>query len=95
MSDVIVIEPGRYERNCWRDLWRYRELFRVLAWRELAVRYKQTVLGVAWLSPWPRISRRKSWSWMKYWLPAIQNFKENVSVRWTKSLDKRAGRSCS
>jgi lipopolysaccharide transport system permease protein len=48
MSDVIVIEPGRHERNYWRDLWRYRELFRVLAWRDLAVRYKQTVIGVAW-----------------------------------------------
>jgi lipopolysaccharide transport system permease protein len=48
MADVIVIEPGRHERNYWRDLWRYRELFRVLAWRDLAVRYKQTVIGVAW-----------------------------------------------
>src|SRR6266853_5326355 len=48
MSEVIIIEPGRQERNYWRDLWRYRELFRVLAWRDLAVRYKQTVIGVAW-----------------------------------------------
>src|SRR6266446_6941756 len=48
MAEVIVIEPGRLERNYWRDLWRYRELFRVLAWRDLAVRYKQTVIGVAW-----------------------------------------------
>jgi lipopolysaccharide transport system permease protein len=48
MADVIVIEPGRQERNYWRDLWRYRELFRVLAWRDLAVRYKQTVIGAAW-----------------------------------------------
>jgi lipopolysaccharide transport system permease protein len=48
MSDVIVIEAGRHERNYWRDLWRYRELFRVLAWRDLAVRYKQTVIGAAW-----------------------------------------------
>src|SRR6202011_1927672 len=48
MDDVIVIEPGRHERNYWLDLWRYRELFRVLAWRDLAVRYKQTVIGVAW-----------------------------------------------
>src|ERR1700745_1449368 len=48
MEDVIVIEPGRHERNYWRDLWRYRELFRVLAWRDLAVRYKQTVIGAAW-----------------------------------------------
>lgn len=48
MVDVIVIEAGRQERHYWRDLWRYRELFRVLAWRDLAVRYKQTVIGVLW-----------------------------------------------
>jgi len=48
MTEVIVIEPGRYERNYWLDLWQYRELFRVLAWRDLAVRYKQTVIGAAW-----------------------------------------------
>src|SRR5260221_9041823 len=44
----MVIEPGRLDRNYWLDLWRYRELFRVLAWRDLAVRYKQTVIGAAW-----------------------------------------------
>ena len=48
MTEIIVIEPGRRERNYWSDLWRYRELFRVLAWRDLAVRYKQTVIGAAW-----------------------------------------------
>jgi lipopolysaccharide transport system permease protein len=48
MAEIIIIEPGRYERNYWHDLWRYRELFRVLAWRDLAVRYKQTVIGAAW-----------------------------------------------
>jgi lipopolysaccharide transport system permease protein len=48
MSEVVVIEAGRHERNYWRDLWRYRELFRVLAWRDLAVRYNQMVIGVAW-----------------------------------------------
>ena len=48
MSDVIIIEPGRQELNYWRDLWRYRELFYVLAWRDIAVRYKQTVIGAAW-----------------------------------------------
>jgi lipopolysaccharide transport system permease protein len=44
----LVIEPGRTERNYWRDLWRYRELFYFLAWRDILVRYKQTVIGVAW-----------------------------------------------
>src|SRR5947207_2598634 len=48
MTETIIIEPGRQEGNYWRDLWRYRELFYVLAWRDLAVRYKQTVIGVAW-----------------------------------------------
>ena len=48
MRDEIVIEAGRSERHYWLDLWRYRELFRVLAWRDLSVRYKQTVIGVLW-----------------------------------------------
>jgi hypothetical protein len=39
---------NRAERHYWRDLWRYRELFQVLAWRDISVRYKQTVIGVAW-----------------------------------------------
>jgi len=43
-----VIEPGRAEKNYWKDIWRYRELFYILSWRDLKVRYKQTVLGVAW-----------------------------------------------
>jgi lipopolysaccharide transport system permease protein len=48
MAEAIIIEAGRLDRNYWHDLWRYRELFRVLAWRDLAVRYKQTVIGAAW-----------------------------------------------
>jgi len=48
MQNVTVIEAGRFERHYWLDLWRYRELFRVLAWRDLAVRYKQTVIGALW-----------------------------------------------
>lgn len=44
----LVIEGGRHERGYWRDLWRYRELLLFLAWRDLLVRYKQTLLGVAW-----------------------------------------------
>lgn len=45
---VLVLEPGRADRNYWRDLWTYRELFAILAWRDVSVRYKQTVVGVAW-----------------------------------------------
>ena len=48
MQDIIVIEPRRRERHYWLELWRYRELFQVLAWRDLSVRYKQTVIGVSW-----------------------------------------------
>ena len=44
----LILESGRAERHYWRDLWRYRELFYFLAWRDLLVRYKQTVIGVAW-----------------------------------------------
>src|SRR6266480_4447632 len=44
----LIIEPGRAERRYWRDLWQYRELFQVLAWRDISVRYKQTVIGAAW-----------------------------------------------
>lgn len=47
-TEQIVIEPGRSERKYFRDLWRFRELFYILAWRDLAVRYKQTVIGIAW-----------------------------------------------
>nr|WP_256199943.1 ABC transporter permease [Verrucomicrobium spinosum] len=44
----MVIEAGRTEAHYWRDLWRYRELFAFLAWRDILVRYKQTVIGIAW-----------------------------------------------
>ena len=44
----LVIEAGHTERNYWRDLFRYRELFYFLAWRDILVRYKQTVIGVLW-----------------------------------------------
>ena len=45
---VLVLEPGHAERHYWRDLWAYRELFAILAWRDISVRYKQTVIGIAW-----------------------------------------------
>lgn len=44
----LIIEAGRTERHYWADLWRYRELFYFLAWRDILVRYKQTVIGIAW-----------------------------------------------
>src|SRR3954471_17755078 len=45
---LIILERGRTDRNYWSDLWAYRELFVILAWRDLAVRYKQTALGLVW-----------------------------------------------
>ena len=48
MQRSIIIEPNRLERHYWLDLWRYRELFRILAWRDLSVRYKQTAIGALW-----------------------------------------------
>ena len=45
---VLIIEPGRADRNYWGDLWRYRELFLTMAWRDVSVRYKQTVIGILW-----------------------------------------------
>ena len=47
-QQTIVIEPAQGIKHYWRDLWTYRELFVFLAWRDIAVRYKQTVIGVAW-----------------------------------------------
>jgi lipopolysaccharide transport system permease protein len=44
----LVLERGRAQRHYWRDIWAYRELFMVLAWRDIAVRYKQMVIGLAW-----------------------------------------------
>ncbi|AFZ27919.1 ABC-type polysaccharide/polyol phosphate export systems, permease component [Cylindrospermum stagnale PCC 7417] len=44
----LVIEAGRTERQYWRDLWKYRELFYFLAWRDILVRYKQTAIGMVW-----------------------------------------------
>jgi lipopolysaccharide transport system permease protein len=44
----LVLKAGRAEQHYWRDLWAYRELFAILAWRDVAVRYKQTLVGLAW-----------------------------------------------
>lgn len=45
---VLIIQPNHTARHQWREVWRYRDLFFVLAWRDVAVRYKQTVIGVSW-----------------------------------------------
>ncbi len=48
MQQTLIIEAGRTERQYWRDLWKFRELFYFLAWRDFLIRYKQTVVGIAW-----------------------------------------------
>ncbi len=48
MEFKIVIEPGKTEKNYWKDIWRFRELFYILSWRDIKVRYKQTTLGILW-----------------------------------------------
>jgi len=47
-TDYVVLESGNAEKQYWKDLWDFRELFFFLAWRDFIVRYKQTVLGVVW-----------------------------------------------
>lgn len=51
MSDTnsLLIEAGHARRHYWRDLWRYNELFLFLAWRDILIRYKQTVIGAPWV----------------------------------------------
>ena len=53
---TLIIEAGRTERHYWRDLWRYRELFFFLAWRDVLVRYKQTIFGMVWALGRPLIT---------------------------------------
>lgn len=48
MQEELILEAGKIEKTYWKDLWRYRELFFFLAWRDVLVRYKQTVIGLLW-----------------------------------------------
>jgi lipopolysaccharide transport system permease protein len=48
LQEELIIEPGKSEKNYWIDLWRYRELFYILSWRDIKVRYRQTTIGAAW-----------------------------------------------
>jgi hypothetical protein len=48
LMQELVIEDDRSERHYWQDLWRYREFSQVLGWRDVSVRYKQTVIGLVW-----------------------------------------------
>lgn len=48
-ENILIIAPGLADKHYWGELWRYRELFYVLAWRDIAVRYKQTIIGITWV----------------------------------------------
>jgi lipopolysaccharide transport system permease protein len=52
----IIIEPKSIEKNYWRDIWKYRDLIYILTWRDIKVRYKQTMLGVIWALIKPAIT---------------------------------------
>lgn len=47
-ENYIEISPGKKLKHYWHEIWLYRELFYFLAWRDILVRYKQTVIGVSW-----------------------------------------------
>ena len=47
-QDILRLEAGSFAKHFWRDLWNYREMFFVLAWRDVSVRYKQTTIGLTW-----------------------------------------------
>ncbi len=47
-TEFVIAPPKRWLSINWQELWRYRDLFLVLAWRDIAVRYKQTALGIVW-----------------------------------------------
>lgn len=47
-TQEVIIKAGHIQRQYWKDIWRYRELFYFLAWRDILVRYKQTLIGIAW-----------------------------------------------
>jgi len=47
-DQILTIEAGKVERQYWKDLWNYKELFYFLAWRDILVRYKQTAIGIIW-----------------------------------------------
>jgi lipopolysaccharide transport system permease protein len=55
-NEFTIAPPGRFAPIKWPELWRYRDLFLVLAWRDISVRYKQTVLGVLWALLQPLIT---------------------------------------
>lgn len=56
MTRQVVLEAGRSDREYFRDIWRYRELLYILAWRDISVRYRQTAIGIAWAAARPLVA---------------------------------------
>jgi lipopolysaccharide transport system permease protein len=54
--DTIIKPRAGINQIDWRDLWRYRELAYILVWRDIKVRYKQTIFGAAWAVFQPFVS---------------------------------------
>lgn len=44
----LIIEPGKLEKNYWTDVWEQRELAYILSWKDISVKYKQSVIGYGW-----------------------------------------------
>ena len=74
MEERIIIESGRPELHYWLGLWRYRELFWVLVWRDLAVRYKQTIMGAN-----PALARDADF-YHHFWTNS------QVTIRWISAI---------
>lgn len=47
-ENEVIIKAGKSALHYWREVWRQRELFWILGKRDVMVRYKQSVLGIAW-----------------------------------------------
>jgi len=57
MTDRIVIKPQTRPLDInWSEIWESRDLFYYLTWRDIKVRYKQTILGVLWIVLQPLVS---------------------------------------
>ncbi len=57
----IIITPESVNEHYWKDVWSFRSLFYILAWRDVAVRYKQTVIGILWAVLRPALTIAVFW----------------------------------
>ena len=89
MSFHVIIEPGRTEKNYWKDLWRYRELFYILSWRDIKVRYKQATLGILWAILRPLLTMVDALCLLEEKLLQTQNGTEAKTIK--KTIKKLIG----